>query len=179
MARYIHDKHYSTLKINRNDISVGLDSAVMRSSPPRHTSSMPVGLYSAVRSASSPRHTSNALVGLSDGAKPSNPHPSRRFEPIGLAAAVRHHDISQRPCGPNVCRAWEKCWFCTEYLEPPKHQRRELEGIVRREAAGKKEEKNLSGKTQGKKERPKKSWIERKMRECHFAARNMRRVCEG
>jgi hypothetical protein len=194
MLRHMNDRYYYTGRLNRDETSIGLDSAVPRS-PPHRVSSMPVGLDGATR-LSRPSHRRHVSpIGLDNAAVSSSPKPHLRpaAEPIGLAAAVRRHNIGQRPFGPYVCKEWEKCWFCTEYVEAPRHEpvksererreasQRERSVQKRREASAKREKvlreqrgaaeavmKQEAAKAAKKKinrERAKESWIERKMRD--------------
>jgi hypothetical protein len=198
MSRYVHDEVYYIAKLNRNDTSIGLDSAVP-SSPPRRASSTPVGLGGSTSFSRRSRHRYISTIGLDDAVKsspsretaahPSNPHLCSKAEPIGLSAAVRQHNIGQRPFGPYVCKEWKKCWFCTEYVQPPKHQppkheqvKGEREENSRERREGSKHERRLEKQReageavlkQGKKEKPKKSWIQRQLRDFKVAAKNMR-----
>jgi hypothetical protein len=199
--------------MDRNDTSLGLDSGANSTSRPRCALKMPVGLHSAVppspqRRASSmpvgldgamslsrPSHRRYVwLAGLDnaaklspsrdEGAKP-NLHLKSGAKPFGLAAAVRQNKIGQRPFGPYVCREWETCWFCTEYVEPPRHERRRSDSEAsvreRQEASSKRgkalrEEREAADavKKQEKKNKQKQLWIERQLQGFKLAAKNMR-----
>jgi hypothetical protein len=212
-SRYIHEEHYYIAKMDRNDTSLGLDSGANSTSRPRCALKMPVGLHSAVppspqrRASSMPVDLDGAmslsrpshrryvwLAGLDnaaklspsrdEGAKP-NLHLKSGAKPFGLAAAVRQNKIGQRPFGPYVCREWETCWFCTEYVEPPRHERRRSDSEAsvreRQEASSKRgkalrEEREAADavKKQEKKDKQKKSWIERQLQGFKLAAKNMR-----
>jgi hypothetical protein len=212
-SRYIHEEHYYIAKMDRNDTSIGLDSGANSTSPPRCALDTPVGLDSAVP-VFQPRGASSMPVGLDgamnlsrlshrryvwpvgldnaaklspsreDGAKP-NPLLKGGAERIGLAAAVRQNNIGQRPFGPYVCREWEKCWFCTEYVEPPRHERRRSDSEAsvreRRKALSKRgkalhEQREAADavKKQEKKNKQKQLWIERQLQGFKLAAKNMR-----